>query len=154
MNLTVGDRLELPSTLKLAGTPSLADPAGKPIAITLTGPPSVSLAAPAWKSDPLLRPGVYTLRGTVDPTTGEPLSTPIAVNVDALAEADIRTLTEPALRKALGDVPFDFLHDQLASPESAADESRGADFGWIVMLCVLGFVGMESVMAMRFGHSR
>jgi hypothetical protein len=154
MNLTVGDRLELPSTLKLAGTPSLADPAGKPIAITLTGPPSVSLAAPAWKSDPLPRPGVYTLRGTVDPTTGEPLSTPIAVNVDALAEADIRTLTEPALRKALGDVPFDFLHDQLASPESAADESRGADFGWIVMLCVLGFVGMESVMAMRFGHSR
>lgn len=145
MNLMVGGRLELPPTLKLGGTPTLADAGGKPLAMALDGT--------TWRSETLAKPGVYSLRGPVDPATGEALNIPVAVNVDAAAEADVRTADEGGIRKALGDIQVDVLHDQLGSAD-AAEESRGADFGWVLMLCVLGFVGAESVMAMRFGQSR
>lgn len=76
---------------------------------------------------------------------------PVVVNVDAEGEADVRTVDEAGLKVALGGVEMEVLRDQLPA-EVGAEEAKGADFGWAVMLLVLALVGFESVMAMRFGH--
>jgi imidazole glycerol phosphate synthase subunit HisF len=64
----------------------------------------------------------------------------------------IRTLDDAAIRKALGDIELEQHADDLPPLEASAQS--GEDFGWPVMLCVLGFLVAEAFMAMRFGHYR
>ena len=79
---------------------------------------------------------------------------PIAVNVPARRrrdlEADVRTVDQNAIRKALGDIDIEFERDQL--PAIADRNEAGNDFGWSVMMIVLAMVGLECFLAMRFGH--
>ena len=91
MNLTVGESLLVPSSLKLSTTPALVDPKSLPIPLELkTG---VDGAA-TYGSLPLSQPGVYTLN------TGAG-SLPIAVNVPP-EEADVHTIDQPVIKAAWG----------------------------------------------------
>lgn len=157
MNLTVGERLELPNWLRLAGQPALADAAGRTYPLISETIPEGVTSRTVWRSEPLTRPGVFVLTGASEEAggvAGAASSLPVVVNVDAAAEADVRTLDDAAVGRALGDLPnVEVLRDQLP-PERVDEASRGADFGWSVMLIVLAFVGLESFLAMRFGHSR
>jgi hypothetical protein len=73
------------------------------------------------------------------------------VNVPA-DEADVRTLDDAAIKKALGDIDLALESDQLPAEPVSAD--AGNDYGWSVMAIVLGLVAVECFMAMRFGHYR
>ncbi|HYO07409.1 MAG TPA: BatA domain-containing protein [Tepidisphaeraceae bacterium] len=142
MNLTAGEPLMVPRNLKLTGSPTLFDPQQKEIVLE----PLPAGGPGAYRSGPLVRPGVYRL------STGASSSLPIAVNVPP-EEADVRTLDNNAVKRALGDVDVEFHADTL--PPAAAEVNRaGTDFGWPFMLAVLLFVAGESFMAMRFGHYR
>ena len=57
-----------------------------------------------------------------------------------------------AVKKALGDIDVHLVGDEL--PPSALAKEDGLDFGWPLMLIVLGLVAAECFMAMRFGHYR
>ena len=98
-----------------------------------------------YRSKPLLKPGVYHL------STGNNIY-PIAVNMTS-DEADVRTLPEPAVRKALGDIALTMHADQ-APMDSAMQLNTGRDLGWSIMLLVLGLAAFECFVAMRFGHHR
>jgi hypothetical protein len=141
MNLEVGDRLEVPVTMKLTATPTLADSKSTPI-------PLESLAAGdgsvTYRSPVLDQPGVYTL------TTGAG-NVPIAVNVPA-EEADVHTIDNAAIKSALGNIDLTLAGDQ--PPTDTAIASMANDWGWTVMLILLVAVGLESFMAMHFGHFR
>jgi hypothetical protein len=141
LNLTVGERLEIPPTIRLTILPVLTDASRRdvPVEQITTGD-----GRTVYRSEPLTQPGVYTLE------TG-PRSIPVAVNVPA-DEADVRTLNDAAIRAALGGVNVDFYADHL--PVESGGEQRGADFGWTIMLLVLGLLAAECFMAMRFGHYR
>ena len=140
LNVEVGGRLSLPVSVKTFRTPSLRMPDGT----TETPLEPASGGETAWQSPPLVRPGVYTLStGVAD--------VPISVNVPA-AEADIRPVTESAIRQSLGNIEIDFEGADVP-PESVAEDS-GRDFGWSLMLAVLALLGVESYFAMRFGHHR
>jgi hypothetical protein len=141
MNLTVGDRLSVPSTLKLTTTPTLADPKSVPIPLELT---STADGSATYRSPALDHPGIYTL------ATGSG-NQPIAVNVPP-EEADVHTIDDAALKNALGGIDVTLNNDQPVA--LLAQSSVGDDWGWTVMLCVLGLVGAESFLAMRFGHHR
>lgn len=151
MNVVVGGRLELPAGLRLVAAPTLVDAAGRAVAMTAEATATGSV----WRSEELVKPGMYTLAGVAGGAGGREegagVSLPVVVNVDAAAEADVRTVDEAGLRDALGGVEMEVLRDQLPA-EVEGEEARGADFGWAVMLAVLGLVGFESVMAMRFGR--
>ena len=97
-----------------------------------------------YRSRPLDKPGVYTL------STGS-RTIPVAVNVPD-DEADIRPLDAAAIRNALGEIEMGTFDDQL--PTLAETQQPASDFGWSVMLIVLGLVALESFLAMRFGHYR
>jgi hypothetical protein len=141
MNLNVGDHLAVPSSLKLTTTPTLTDPQSVAIPLQLNPAPDGSAG---YQSPALDRPGIYTL------TTGS-ASVPIAVNLDPAA-ADVHTINDSALRSALGDIELTLNDDQPIA--LVTQTAAGDDWGWTVMLCVLGLVGTESVLAMRFGHHR
>jgi len=140
MNLAAGSVLELPGELKLAGAPTLTDAAGQNMPLELAADAG---GAQRWRSRPLMRCGLYTL------STGA-AQYPVAVNPPA-QEADVRTLEESALRRALGDVAVEFHGDTLPPP---ADQQSGGDFGWPLMFAVLLLAGVESIAAWRFGHYR
>lgn len=140
MNLSVGQSLEVPATLQLSGQPQLLDPTKKPLPLQPSSVGSIS----SFKSEPLDRPGVYTL------TTGS-RTIPIAVNVPR-DEADVRTLDNNAIKTALGGIDVDLQNDEL--PPELASQTAGNDFGWNVMLLVLMIVGLECFLAMQFGHTR
>jgi hypothetical protein len=136
-NLTVGDRLHVPGTMKLSGTPILTDERG--VALPLDS------STGSWTSNPLPRPGVYQLHDS-DRTY------PIAVNLPPDV-SDLRMLDDVALRKAMGDIDVNLAGD--AAPGESADLSvAGSDVGWTIMLAVLGLIALESYMAMRFSHHR
>ena len=80
------------------------------------------------------------------PATG---NVPVAVNVPA-EEADVHTIDDTALKSALGNINMTLNNDQPLA--LIAQSSVGDDWGWSVMLAVLGLVGTESYLAMRFGH--
>lgn len=142
MNLIAGKQLVLPRSLKLSGIPELIDDAGRKT-------PLVSSDG-TWHTDVITKPGVYTLSGIAVDGGGQ--AVPVVVNPDASAEADIRTLEDGQVSKALGEpANLTVYRDQLPA-ERAAEQDRGADFGWIAMLAVLGLVGGESLLAMKFGH--
>jgi hypothetical protein len=98
-----------------------------------------------YKSGPLRRPGVYTLRAGLR-------TTPVAVNVPAAAEADVRTVAPDAIREALGGIDLALLGPEL--PVDVAAGESGNDLSWAFMLAVLGLLGLECLMAMHFGHYR
>lgn len=137
LNLTVGDSLEIPPTVQLTATPTLKDAQQADVVLEQRG----DGGPPVYRSRPLTRPGMYTL------STGA-RRFPVAVNVPD-DEADIRPLDNSAIRKALGDIEVVLLDDQLPPLES---QQSGSDFGWSLMLIVLGLVGLECFLAMRFGH--
>ncbi len=141
MNLAVGERLRIPARVKLTGVPTLTDAQLKELPLD-----SVTAAdgQAHYQSDPIDRPGLYLLKA------GE-RSIPIAVNVPS-DEADVRTLDDNALRRALGNIDLTMLGDHL--PPLAAQQSAGEDYGWTVMVALFSLVALESFMAMRFGHQR
>jgi hypothetical protein len=139
MNLGVGQSLELPASIPITNAPTLKDPQQQDI---LLQPPSGSVAT--YHSQPLVRPGVYTLSTGVR-------TYPISVNVPSDA-ADIRAVDGTAIRHALGDVEVDLEADQL--PPVQASEIAGNDFGWSVMTIVLALLATESLLAKRFGHDQ
>ncbi len=138
MNLTVGDSLEIPPTLALTTAPTLKDP--QQVEVVLTPPTD---ATASYRSKPLARPGLYTL------TTGV-RRYPIAVNVPAVDEADIRPVNGDAIRKAMGDVDVNLESDQL--PAEEMNLAAGNDYGWSIMLIVLSILGCECLLALRMGH--
>ncbi len=141
LNLSVGEALEVPSSVKLTIAPELTDPAGKTVVLTQA---TTSEGSAAYRSEALSLPGLYKL------STGV-AEYPVAVNPPA-DEADIRTLNNETLRAALGGIGMVLEGDTL--PPIASSIEDGNDFGWSVMMIVLVLVGLESFMAMRFGHYR
>jgi hypothetical protein len=110
---------------------------------TVSDSKSVFLGQSEYVSKPLEKPGVYSLStGTED--------FKIAVNVPAAQEADVRTVGDAEVKKALGDVDMQMLGDSVPAQVAAADE--GKDLGWGFMVLVFALLGAECVMAMRFGH--
>jgi len=142
MNLTVGQHLAVPATVKFSATPALADPHGKPVRLDAD-----ATGATAYVSPPLAEPGVYTLATG----TGQ---IPIAVNVPA-EEADVRTVDDAVLQASLGGAPVELAGDRLPAVADSTSAPGGAtELGWDVMIIVLTFVGLECLLAMRFGHHR
>lgn len=141
MNLSVGDSVNLPPGIKVVAAPRLRDVSGEEYAmkqgLTADG-------APTYQSAPLLKPGIYTLSTGAD-------SYPIAVNVPT-EEADTREVEGQSISRALGGIDMTFEQDVV--PEQPAQADQGRDFGWSLMLLVLGLVGAESFMAMKFGRHR
>jgi hypothetical protein len=140
MNRTVGDVLEVPASVKLPVVPTLSDPTQKEMVLQ-----SVGGGAIAYRSSPLLRPGLYHLQ------TGR-ATIPIAVNPPS-DESDIRTIDNGTIRKALGDIEMDLETDVLP-PQLREAGAAGDDFGWPLMVAAMLFLCAECVMAMRFGHYR
>jgi hypothetical protein len=141
LNLEVGQSLQIPANIKLAAAPTLADPAQRPVVLDEARGDDGRMI---YRSRPLAQPGVYRLE------TGA-RQYPVAVNVPG-DEADVRTLNDAALQRALGGIQIDLEGDEL--PPVAAAVSDGNDYGWSFMLAVLALVGLESLLAMRFGHYR
>ncbi len=141
MNLQVGQPLEVPASLRLSSPPVLTNPLKKPVDVE-----SVVNAdgETGYRSKPLNKPGLYTLKA------GNKIY-PIAVNI-LPDEADVRTLKEPQVKKALGDIDLAFLGDSL--PFDVLSRNDNNDIGWFLMFAVLILVGLECWMAMRFGHYR
>ncbi len=142
MNLTVGQRIEIPTTRELGGVPTLHN------ADTNADEPLVQVTrsdgSAVYQSPPMEKPGVFRLNA------GK-VSWPVAVNVPA-DEADVRPLSDEAIRTALGNVEVATLGAEL--PGEAESEEEGRDFGWALMAIVLALLGFECFMAMRFGHYR
>jgi hypothetical protein len=124
----------------VSGQPTLLDPNQKPVVLS----PGPVGSAVAFQSEPLTRPGLYSL------STGA-RTLPVAVNVPS-DEADVRTMDNTAIKSALGGVEVDLLQDQL--PPEAVEAHAGNDFGWTIMMIVLALVGLECFLAMQFGHTR
>jgi hypothetical protein len=144
MNVQAGEQLIVPGTIKFTAAPKLLDPRRNEIVLEpLAG--TASSAAGAYRSPPLVTPGVYQL------TTGT-ATLPIAVNVSS-DESDVRTIDNAAIKKALGDIEISLESDTLPLAAIEAERS-GNDFGWPFMLIGFALVAAECFMAMRFGHYR
>jgi hypothetical protein len=151
MNLTVGQSLQIPAEVKLTGAPELHDDANVSILIDpvaekdpITGAERTDRPL-VYRSRPLSKPGVYSLNlgtGTV----------PVAVNVPARDEADIRTLGNEEVRKSLGDIQMTLANDEI--PSEASLSRTGNDWGGPILLAVLAMLAVEGFMAMSFGHYR
>lgn len=141
LNRSVGESLQVPTWLRLAAAPTLLDPQKQDVVIDQSTSPG---GMPIYKSQPLKKPGVYTL------STGT-RTMPVSVNAPS-DEADIRTLDSAAIKKALGDIDVALESDQL--PPEPTSAVAGNDYGWSLMTIVLALVAVECFMAMRFGHYR
>lgn len=146
MNLMVGERLVIPSTVKLGGAPTLSDPQDRAIVLQTPNPESTKEYERNFHSEPIARPGVYKL------SLGGP-TVPIAVNVPAEDEANVFVISNEAVRHALGDINVTLRGAEMPA-ETVADAKEGNDFSWWCMAGVLMLVGFECLMAMRFGHYR
>jgi len=141
MNLVVGQPLEVPTTVRMPATPTLTDPAKNPVVMEAS---DAGNGQTVYRSRPLARPGVYTLN------TGNG-TFPVAVNVPS-DEADVRTLADEAVRKALGDI--EMTTRGADAPAVTAAQESGNDLSWAFMAAVFGLLAVECFMAMRFGHYR
>lgn len=141
MNLSVGQRLEVPPGIRFIAAPTLIDPEARPIPLE---PSTTEGAAAGYRSPPLDFPGVYMLATAAG-------NLPVAVNVPA-EEADVQTIDDAAIKSALGGIDMTMTNDQ--PPAQAEAVSAGNDLGWNVMALVMIFVGLEAFLAMRFGHYR
>jgi hypothetical protein len=140
MNLTVGDRLDVPPSLGLTAAPQLFDAAKNAI---LVEPTTDAAGVTTYHSaKPMTRPGVYAL------STGN-RTIPIAVNCPA-NEADARVLTPDAVKRALGDIDLALEDDAVQLAALNADSSN--DWSWGFMAAVLALAALECFLAMRFGH--
>ena len=140
MNLDVGQSLVVPQSVQFASPPSLRDPqsqAETPLVQTTRRDGSL-----VYTSQPLDHPGVWRL---VSGTS----STPISVNVPS-NEADIRPVSDEAIRQLLGNAPIETYGADL--PAETATSTEANDFGWSIMTIVLALLGVECFLAMRFGH--
>lgn len=141
MNLQVGQPLEVPPEVKIAGRPELKDEAGTLVPIDPVSEPD---RPTVYRSRPLTKPGVYTLNlGNA--------TVPVAVNVPA-DEADVRTVGNEQVRRSLGDIDV-ALHGD-AVPTDAALSRDANDWAGSVLVAMLALLAVESLMAMRFGHYR
>jgi hypothetical protein len=143
LNRGIGQTLELPSSLRLTAAPRLLDPTGQEVALQQVATPD---GRGSYRSPPLERAGVYRL------DTGARVL-PVSVNPPAGEEADIRPVAEAGVRAALGGIEIEQAGDTVPPAAVSADRG-GRDYGWLVMAAVLALVVIESVMAMRFGHTR
>ncbi len=75
----------------------------------------------------------------------------MAVNLPS-GEADIRPLTPQAITQLLGGLDMQFVEGEQLPDAAAVSEGEGVDYGWTLLLAVLGLTAMECVLAMRFGH--
>ena len=140
MNVSAGQPLVVPGTLKMTAAPRLTDFAQRDIPME-----SVDIEGQkVWRSKPLTRPGTYML------STGA-RNYPVAVNVPPEA-MNVTTLKEPQFRKALGDIEINLQGETVAAEALASADT--AEFGWYLMLAVLVLAGIECFLAMRFGHYR
>jgi hypothetical protein len=140
MNKTIGQTLEIPPYVQLTGMPSLKDPQQADVVLEQA---QTQDGRSVYRSRGLEKPGVYTL------STGN-RTIPIAVNVPAEEEADIRAIDAAAIKQSLGGIDINLLDDQLPPREQTLQPA--SDFGWSVMTAVLVLVAMECFLAMRFGH--
>lgn len=131
MNRLVGQRLILPTSLPLTGYPQLTDPQQQPVAISQIS----SSQQVQFESEPLLLPGIYWLN-----TARRQL--PIAVNLPP-DEADVRVLDNHAIAAAMGDVPMRLWGDSI--PAQTHLSGRSTDWGWPIMLGVMGLLLVESL---------
>ena len=145
MNLKVGERLAIPPSVSLPAAPLLTDSTEQPVPLLNPDLKSPDIGVRTYHSEPLTRPGVYKL------TLGD-TAVPIAVNVPADEEADVFCLSDDAVRKALGDADMKIRGDELPAETASVDERN--DLGWWCMALLLGAVGAECFLAMRFGHYR
>jgi hypothetical protein len=141
MNLTVGESLKVPPSMGLTAAPTLIDSSKNPV--VMESETSEAGVTTYHSAAPMTRPGVYTL------SVGN-RSVPIAVNVPA-TEADVRVVSNDAVKKALGDVDIAFEDEQVAASGGLKVES-GNDWSWVVMAVVFALAGFECFCAMRFGH--
>jgi hypothetical protein len=141
LNLAVGEALTVPPSVRLTASPVLTDPAGRSVEVRAT---QVDGGATVYRSDPLRRPGVYSLQiGT--------RRLPVAANVPA-AEADVRTIPDASIKESLGGIDLALLGAEL--PADAALADSGNDLSWVFMFAVLALLGVECLLAMHFGHYR
>jgi hypothetical protein len=141
MNLAVGEALKVPPSLGLTAAPTLLDSSKNPV--VMESETSEAGVTTYHSAKPMTKPGVYTL------STGN-RSMPIAVNVPA-SEADVRVVSNDAVKRALGDIDIAFEDEQVAAAGGLKVES-GNDWSWIVMAVVFALAGFECFCAMRFGH--
>jgi hypothetical protein len=141
MNLSAGDSLAVPTSIKFTAPPVLIDSTQREFPLE-AAPAGTAIA---YRSGPLAKPGVYRL------TTGAG-TLPIAVNVPS-DEADVRTIDDAGVKRALGDADVTMEGDTL-SPALVTANATGNDFGWPFMFAGLLLVAGECFMAMRFGHYR
>ena len=141
LNLTAGQPLEIPPTVRLTATPVLTDPAKSPVVLEAD---DAGNGQTVYRSRPLSRPGVYAL------STGGG-TFPVAVNVPP-DEADVRTLADEAVRAALGGIELAARGADI--PAVAAAQESGNDLSWAFMVAVFALLAAECLMAMRFGHYR
>lgn len=148
MNIGVNSPLMIPPSIQMTSAPVLKDSnqTQYPVELqTVSDPNSVYYGESAYVSKPLAKPGIYSLSTGTD-------NYKIAVNVPADKEADVRTIGDSEVRKALGDIEIDMQGDSVPAPVVAAQQ--GKDLGWAVMVAVFGLLAAECLMAMRFGHHR
>ena len=140
MNILVGQPVIVSQIVQFGAPPALVDPRTQTqTPLTQTSRPDGSLV---YTSPPVERPGVWRL-------VSGGSSIPISVNVPA-EEADIRPVSDEAIRQALGNAPVELLGAEMPPEVEATGE--GNDFGWSVMSMVLVLLGVECFLAMRFGH--
>ncbi len=135
-NLVVGDRVVVPPTVRLSGSPQLAGPGDRVRPMTLEGN--------RWTSEPLTEPGLYQV--VIGPT-----KFPVAVNLDP-AESDIRPVGPAGIRTALGEIDVQVNGDSL-DPEALAKQDT-ADFAWPLLLLLLPLLFGESLLAWKFGRTK
>jgi hypothetical protein len=141
MNLIVGQPLTIPAYVKLSTEPLLKDSDQNEYPLQQE---TDADGQQVYRGKPLEKPGIYSLSTGLD-------NFKIAVDLPP-DEADIRTLDDSGLKKALGDIDVQLEKDSL--PEETIAANSNNDFGWSFMAVVLALAAMECLMAMRFGHYR
>jgi hypothetical protein len=147
MNITVEQRLTIPPWVQLTAAPVLRDASQAEYPLeqeTEDDGQAVYRSKPPDQAGALTKPGIYTL------FTGAG-NYKVAVNVPS-DEADVRTIDDAAVKRALGDIEVRMEGDSVPADITRADE--GKEMGWGVMVGVLALLVTECVMAMRFGHHR
>jgi hypothetical protein len=140
LNRTVGDVIELPTSLNLPAAPVLRESTQKSTPLTRVDRGDGTMV---WRSAPMNKPGVFGVEAGS-------LKWPVAVNVPSI-EADVRTLNVEGIRHALGDIDLTLLGDSLPVDEAS---SASSDFSWPILLVLLPLLLAESLMAWRFGRAR
>jgi hypothetical protein len=142
MNLQAGRPLTIPSYIETS-TPKLRDQNKQALIVHIVTEPGKQ---PVYRTDPLKKPGVYTLE--LKPN----VLVPIAVNVPP-EEADVRTVGNEFIRHALGDIQLTMRGDELSLQE-IVEASKDNEWMVAVLLILLALLGVECFMAMWFGHYR